>query len=173
MHDVLLYTKTCWSLRHGCSVHSRRTGAENQLKGSSGDKWLFEDHTVFAKRTKAGWKGSFELWRWNLKRLSLVPFCLPHESLFFCGLLSFPRVSLDGNTEAERRGLGEQLPDLSVNVAKEVQVGGATVQTFILHQELTEQHLWLVPLPHDLKLRGPEVKKLFYSRWFGAAWSTF
>ncbi len=51
-------------------------------------------------------------------------------------------------------GLSEQLPDLSVNVAKEVHVGSAAVQTFILHQELTEQHLWFVPLPHDLELRG-------------------
>lgn len=50
--------------------------------------------------------------------------------------------------------LSEQLPDLSVNVAKEVHVGGSTVQAFVLHQELTEQHLRFVFLPHDLELRG-------------------
>lgn len=59
-----------------------------------------------------------------------------------------------GNTEAERSGgLSEQLPDLSMNVAKEVHVGSSAVQAFILHQELTEQHLWFVLLPHDLELR--------------------
>lgn len=50
--------------------------------------------------------------------------------------------------------LSEQLPDLSVDVAKEVHVGGSAVQTFVLHQELTEQHLGFVFLPHDLELRG-------------------
>lgn len=50
--------------------------------------------------------------------------------------------------------LSEQLPDLSVNVAKEVHVGGSAVQAFVLHQELTEQHLRFVLLPHDLELRG-------------------
>ncbi|KAA8582448.1 hypothetical protein FQN60_006119, partial [Etheostoma spectabile] len=38
-------------------------------------------------------------------------------------------------------GLSEQLPDFSMNVAKEVHVGSSAVQAFILHQELTEQHL--------------------------------
>lgn len=56
-------------------------------------------------------------------------------------------------------GLSEELPDLSVNVAKEVHVGSATVQAFILHQELTEQHLWFVLLPHDLELH--RVRPLF------------
>lgn len=56
-------------------------------------------------------------------------------------------------------GLSEQLPDLSVNVAKEVHVGGTTVQTFIFHQELAEQYLWFVPLPDDLELNGPETRK--------------
>lgn len=50
-------------------------------------------------------------------------------------------------------GLGEELPDFSVNVAKEVHVGSSSVQALILHQELTEQHLRFVLLPHDLKLR--------------------
>lgn len=53
-------------------------------------------------------------------------------------------------------GLGEQLPDLSVDVAEEVHVGGSAVQAFILHQELTEQHLRFVFLPHDLELRGEQ-----------------
>lgn len=49
-------------------------------------------------------------------------------------------------------GLSEQLPDFSVDVAKEVHVGGSTVQTLVLHQELAEQHLRFVFLPHDLEL---------------------
>lgn len=52
--------------------------------------------------------------------------------------------------------LSEQLPDLSVNVAEEVHVGGTAVHTFVLHQALTEQNLWLVPLPHDDELSGAE-----------------
>lgn len=66
------------------------------------------------------------------------------DAVFF-----LPTPGLDGNTEDKRLWLSEQLPDLSVNVAKEVHVGGASVQTFVLHQELTEQHLWFVFLPHD------------------------
>lgn len=61
-----------------------------------------------------------------------------------------------GDTEAMRPGggvLGKQLPDFSVNVAKEVHVGSSAVQAFILHQELTEQHLWFVFLPHKVELR--------------------
>lgn len=49
-----------------------------------------------------------------------------------------PGQSGGGDTEAKRWGLSEQLPDLSVNVAKEVHVGSSTVQAFVLHQELTE-----------------------------------
>lgn len=67
----------------------------------------------------------------------------------------FSQAGQEGDTEGGVvGGLSEQLPDLSVNVAKEVHVGSSAVQAFILHQELTEQHLWFVPLPHDLELRG-------------------
>lgn len=31
------------------------------------------------------------------------------------------------------------------------------MQAFILHQELTEQHLRFVFLPHDLELRGSKM----------------
>lgn len=50
-------------------------------------------------------------------------------------------------------GLGEELPDFSVNVAKEVHVGRSAVQALVLHQELAEGHLRFVLLPHDLKLK--------------------
>lgn len=72
-----------------------------------------------------------------------------------------PRLSLarhHGNVVATCWRLGEQLSDLSVNVAKEVHVGSAAVHAFVLHQELTEQHLRFVPLSHDLELRGAETK---------------
>ena len=69
---------------------------------------------------------------------------------------------LPGQSGRGRRGqawgLSEQLPDLSMNVAKEVHVGSSTVQAFILHQELTEHYLWFVLLPHDLELRGVKVR---------------
>lgn len=79
---------------------------------------------------------------------------------FACGPLRF----LSGQTgkgEGKRGGAGlsEQLPDLSVNVAKEVHVGSSTVQAFILHQELTEQHLRFVFLPHNLELRKQKKGK--------------
>lgn len=61
-----------------------------------------------------------------------------------------------GQLAGKGAGLSEELPDFSVNVAKEVHVGGSAVQVFILHQELTEQHLRFVFLPHDLKLRRRE-----------------
>lgn len=47
-------------------------------------------------------------------------------------------ASLDSNTAAKLPQLSEQLSDLSVNIAEEVHVGSTTVQTFILHQKLTE-----------------------------------
>lgn len=72
----------------------------------------------------------------------------------------FSQAGRGREAEAKRRGLSEQLPDLSVNVAKEVHVGSSTVQAFILHQELTEQHLWFVLLPHDLELRGGKSKQM-------------
>lgn len=50
--------------------------------------------------------------------------------------------------------LGEQLPDFSVEKSKEVHVGISTVQVLILHQELTEQHLGFVLLPHNVELHG-------------------
>lgn len=50
--------------------------------------------------------------------------------------------------------LGEQLPDFSVEKSKEVHVGISTMQVLILHQELTEQHLWFVLLPHNVELTG-------------------
>lgn len=46
--------------------------------------------------------------------------------------------------------LGEQLPDFSVEKSKKVHVGISTMQVLILHQELTEQHLRLVLLPHNV-----------------------
>ena len=49
--------------------------------------------------------------------------------------------------------LGEQRPDLAVDVAEEVHVGGAAVQPLVLHQQLPEQHLQLVLVAHDLQLR--------------------
>lgn len=55
-------------------------------------------------------------------------------------------------SEARCVSLGEQLPDFPVNVAQEVHIGGAAMQAFVLHQELTEQHLQFVSLPHDLQL---------------------
>lgn len=62
--------------------------------------------------------------------------------------------------------LSEQLPDLSVDVAKEVHVGGSAVQAFVLHQELTEQHLGFVFLPHNLELREePTGDKRFTHRF--------
>lgn len=76
------------------------------------------------------------------------------HGLFDAGIL--PGQSWGGHSGGGR-GLSEQLPDLSVDVAEEVHVGGSTVQTFVLHQELAEQHLWFVFLPHDLELR--EKKK--------------
>lgn len=62
-------------------------------------------------------------------------------------------------SQAKLRALSEQLPDLSVNIAKEVHVGGSTVQALILHQELTEQHLRFVLLPHNLELGGKKGSK--------------
>lgn len=49
-----------------------------------------------------------------------------------------------------------------MNVAQEVHVGGAAVQPFVLHQELTEQHLRFVSLSHDLQLHGvgPPLQQL-------------
>lgn len=69
--------------------------------------------------------------------------------------------------EEEDVRLGEQLPDLSVNVAEEIHVGGSTVQTLILHQKLTEQHLHFVFLPHDLQLqRDKKSFKTFLEQIF-------
>lgn len=41
-----------------------------------------------------------------------------------------------------------------MDVAEEVHVGGSAVEILVLHKELTEQHLRLVLLPHDLELGG-------------------
>lgn len=70
-----------------------------------------------------------------------------------------PGQSGRGTLRPRGGGLSEQLPDLSVNVAKEVHVGSSAVQPFILHQELTEQQLWFVSLPHNLELH--RVRPLF------------
>lgn len=79
-----------------------------------------------------------------------------------------PGLSRDswGRARLGARGwrLGEQLSDLSVNVAKEVHVGSSAVQPFILHQELTEQHLWFVLLPHNMQLNmGKNTVSLSFS----------
>lgn len=80
-----------------------------------------------------------------------------------------PGLSQDswGRARLGARGwrLGEQLPDLSVNVAKEVHVGSCAMQPFILHQELTEQHLWFVLLPHNMELNmGKNTVSLSFSK---------
>lgn len=138
--------------------------------------------------TEACWKGSIGLSRLNLRRLPLVPhfflrfcnkkkkhlkssvdcpkefkrsqvrvtlwdLCVAHQ------MPCFSQASRAGGRRGQAWGLSEQLPDLSMNVAKEVHVGSSTVQAFILHQELTEHHLWFVLLPHDLELRGVKVRK--------------
>lgn len=59
-----------------------------------------------------------------------------------------------GGPGVDVAALGEQLPDFSVQKSKEVHVGISTMQVLILHQELTEQHLWLVLLPHNVELTG-------------------
>lgn len=66
-----------------------------------------------------------------------------------------------GQLAGKGAGLGEELPDFSVNVAKEVHVGSSAVQAFILHQELTEQHLRFVFLPHDLELGRRNISEFF------------
>ena len=48
--------------------------------------------------------------------------------------------------------LGEQLSDLAVDVAQEVHVRGAAVETLILHQLLPEQNLGPVLLTHHQNL---------------------
>lgn len=65
-----------------------------------------------------------------------------------------------GQLAGQGAGLGEELPDFSVNVAKEVHVGSSAVQALVLHQELAEQHLRLVFLPHDLKLSRRNISEL-------------
>lgn len=54
-----------------------------------------------------------------------------------------------------------------MNVAKEVHVGSPAVQAFVLHQELTEQHLRFVFLPHNLQLSRAEKRSVtdFQHSW--------
>ena len=53
-----------------------------------------------------------------------------------------------------RKGrLGKNVPDLLVYVAQEVHVGGAAIGAFVLHKEVVEPWLQLVPLTHNCQLR--------------------
>lgn len=102
----------------------------------AGDKRLFEGRTESVSERQL----------LDLPRILPGPACLP--------VVFVKSLSLDRRGRRRTWGLSEQLSDLSVDVAKEVHVGGSAVQTFVLHQELTEQHLGFVFLPHDLELRG-------------------
>lgn len=48
----------------------------------------------------------------------------------------------------------KQLTDLLVNTAEEVHIGGSSVESFIFHQELPENHLPLLTLLHYDELHG-------------------
>lgn len=162
----------------GCVVHFIFLGS------SSGDTWLFEDHTVnwsvlerqhrslkvesqkappgssflppFLQQKKKHLKSSVDCpkeFKRSQVRVTLWDLCVAHQ------MPCFSQASRAGGRRGQAWGLSEQLPDLSMNVAKEVHVGSSTVQAFILHQELTEHYLWFVLLPHDLELRGVKVRK--------------
>lgn len=111
--------------------------------------WFLVAPSVFVKHLKSFFLRT--VLKTQTEPTETDPVRFVHGSLdaVFCFLFFFPQAGLDGNTEDKRLWLSEQLPDLSVNVAKEVHVGGASMQTFVLHQELTEQHLWFVLLPHN------------------------
>lgn len=100
----------------------------------------------------------------SIEAVSDSPGPVPRLILLFPPKVSRQSFSLTrGRIESDpagrgRLGLSEQLPDLSVDVAEEVHVGGAAVQALILHQELTEEQLGFVLLPHNVELRDGAEK---------------
>lgn len=123
---------------------------------SEGSPWFLISSSVFATKKKKHLKSSVDCpkeFKRSQVRVTLWDLCVAHQ------MPCFSQASRAGGRRGQAWGLSEQLPDLSMNVAKEVHVGSSTVQAFILHQELTEHHLWFVLLPHDLELRGVKVRE--------------
>lgn len=65
---------------------------------------------------------------------------------------SCEQLALLEGVGSSQRVSGEQGADLLVEVAEEVDVGGAAFRGAVLHQELAEQELTFVPLADDVEL---------------------
>lgn len=73
------------------------------------------------------------------------------------GKLGTNSESVSSETQArwEGRGSVKELADLLVDTAEEIHVRGSAIESFIFHQELSENHLPRLALLHDDELGKP------------------